>query len=775
MDAPFRPASPAEELPSYYEDLCDPEILSSFRDFDNTRNFDLFDRQTRNPRSSNFVVDFGDDDAYCAFDLGADSISRLLSAQRPGNLHTRWINLWVPYMQKDVLHVLAKHYDFSPRLLGMMCSEPLAPRSSSLRKKQSENTLGSGGSARSRKSQRSRRSAENEKEDFDSEESIGMTEMMHSTQLDMVRDLSHYHIVDEVWHWSTVDWGRHFVCLGYNSLHDVRSKTPQNHNDEVDKSRDIPLAKRVWNWLLLTEDKTVISISEDPFPFTNGSLSAPNLRMLYTTRRNLVSVFRQLTKAPTPLREASLIMLPIRHRIGNSDEETAHRPTDAPGLLFYYLFEDWFTTYSLVTRREHGYASELDRLRQDMLHRASLSHVDQLHHIGCQLSVLKRVYLAYNLIIERVLKKQEATLASLKNSRIVSGVESLASSIPGNALSGPQVPEADSLLGVSLSSAARVRFERLKDRIALYALSEIQECVDQKEALVMMNFNLIAIKESYSVERLTRITLLLAKPQQSRTPDLGAIIEAWEGSVCKPIPRLDCAAHPESVGSAQVRYAFAPAFKSTPRTLLASTTHFDLRKISQTSPHLSIQTLSWKDTSANMDVYYFYSYGTAAWMAIQAAPMIASPTMIVTLLSPEVREATTLEVYFSRCLGLALLTVGVLNVLLTGSVPLSSRLTEGATTSAADPKAPYALPTLTITAFFHAALAFYGYAMWTEVGIFSFGLGTIGSGFFCAIALWCILFASSDGRISRKTGADKRTSGFPFKNNKAHSEQKKGR
>jgi hypothetical protein len=121
-----------------------------------------------------------------------------------------------------------------------------------------------------------------------------------------------------------------------------------------------------------------------------------------------------------------------------------------------------------------------------MLHRASLTHVDQLHHIGCQLSVLKRVYLAYNLIIERVLKKQEATLASLKNSRIVSGVESLASSIPGNALSGVQVPEADSLLGVSLSSAARVRFERLKDRIALYALSEIQECVDQKEALVMM-------------------------------------------------------------------------------------------------------------------------------------------------------------------------------------------------------------------------------------------------------------------------------------------------
>ena len=65
--------------------------------------------------------------------------------------------------------------------------------------------------------------------------------------------------------------------------------------------------------------------------------------------------------------------------------------------------------------------------------------------------------------------------------------------------------------------------------------------------------------------------------------------------------------------------------------------------------------------------------------------------------------------------------------------------------------------------------------MWTEAGVFSFALGTIGSGFFCAVAMWCILFASSDGRISRKTGADKRTSGFPFKNTQAHSEQKKGR
>jgi hypothetical protein len=43
---------------------------------------------------------------------------------------------------------------------------------------------------------------------MDSESSIGMTEMMQSTQLELTRDLSHYQLVDDVWHWSTVDQGR---------------------------------------------------------------------------------------------------------------------------------------------------------------------------------------------------------------------------------------------------------------------------------------------------------------------------------------------------------------------------------------------------------------------------------------------------------------------------------------------------------------------------------------------------------------------------------------
>ncbi|KAF1946140.1 hypothetical protein EJ02DRAFT_508973 [Clathrospora elynae] len=514
MAYPFRPTSPAEGLPAYYKDTCDENIQHCFRNFDLEGNFDLLDRQTRNPTSSNFCLDFGEEDAFCAFDLDAQSYTKLLNSSRPNNLHTRWINIWMPYNQKDLIRTLASHFEFTPRLLGMMQSDHVPARShESLRRKKSSSTLRSRLSHKPGKSESIKaRAKQANEESLDSEESIGMTELMNLTQLEMVQDLSHYQLVDDVWHWSTVDQGRRFVCIGYNSIHNVRTKQSDDHPETADRSQDMPHGKRVWNWLLLCEDKTVISISEDPFPFANGDLNAQDLKTLFVTRRNLVNVFRQLTKAPTPLRDAAVTQLPIRHRLGSSDEETAHRPTDAPGLLFYYLFEDWGATFHLISRHEHGYAAELDRLRQEMLVKANLTHVDQLHHIGCQLAVLKRVYNSYQLIIGRILKKQEATLASLKNSRIMFGAESLAYSLPGAGGSpGPLIQEADSLLGVSLSSAARVRFERLQDRIMLYALSEIQECIDQKDSLVMMNFNLIAIKESNSVERLTWVTLLLAK------------------------------------------------------------------------------------------------------------------------------------------------------------------------------------------------------------------------------------------------------------------------
>jgi hypothetical protein len=143
---------------------------------------------------------------------------------------------------------------------------------------------------------------------------------------------------------------------------------------------------------------------------------------------------------------------------------------------------------------------------------------------------------------------------------------------------------------------------------------------------------------------------------------------------------------------------------------------------------------------------------------------------------------------------MALLTLGIMVVLLTGSVPLTSSISDSTslenlyrswitnlilatnasvTTEASDPKAPYAVPVLTISFVYHAACSFFCYARYCTIGQASFVLGALGSAGLAAIGLWLILFASGSGRISRKTGADKRTSGFPFGNKESASAKKK--
>ena len=97
-----------------------------------------------------------------------------------------------------------------------------------------------------------------------------------------------------------------------------------------------------------------------------------------------------------------------------------------------------------------------------------------------------------------------------------------------------------------------------------------------------------------------------------------------------------------------------------------------------------------------MDVFYVYTYGTAAWLGMQALPLIATPKLIVAMLAVETRSPTctdtlerfllpglpmltfiiALEEYFCRCQGLVYITLGILTVLLTGSVPLTSTFSE---------------------------------------------------------------------------------------------------
>ncbi|KAL1846535.1 hypothetical protein Plec18170_009114 [Paecilomyces lecythidis] len=177
-----------------------------------------------------------------------------------------------------------------------------------------------------------------------------------------------------------------------------------------------------------------------------------------------------------------------------------------------------------------------------------------------------------------------------------------------------------------------------------------------------------------------------------------------------------------------------------------------------------------------MDVFYTYTYGTAVWLSVQGFLFLVSPKMMVAMLLDETRPPSAIEIYLSRCSGMSLVTLAILTILLTGSVPLTTTANDPVTTEDTDPKAPYAVPTLLVTTLFHGISGFYSYTWFTTSGQAAFALGMAGYAFVGAIGLWCLLFASEHGRISRKTGVDKRTSGFPFENKEAEKrfEDKKG-
>lgn len=123
-----------------------------------------------------------------------------------------------------------------------------------------------------------------------------------------------------------------------------------------------------------------------------------------------------------------------------------------------------------------------------------------------------------------------------------------------------------------------------------------------------------------------------------------------------------------------------------------------------------------------------------------------------------------------------MLAIALLTIILTGSIPLTAESADGVSTDETDPRAPYAVPVLFVTTLLHAALAFYDYTCYTLSGQVALGIGTVGSGIIASVGLWCLLFATTRGKLDAKTGADKRTSGFPFKNVEADKRfaEKKG-
>ena len=115
-----------------------------------------------------------------------------------------------------------------------------------------------------------------------------------------------------------------------------------------------------------------------------------------------------------------------------------------------------------------------------MFTKPQVTLIQRLHQYGRELAVLKRMYQSYALIIDRILDRQKPLYSSSGEPSSMSGSHGEAMILEGEGTSRVQT------FGAPLSSAASVRFERLRDRINLLALSEIQECLDEKESLVFL-------------------------------------------------------------------------------------------------------------------------------------------------------------------------------------------------------------------------------------------------------------------------------------------------
>ncbi|KAI0391369.1 hypothetical protein F5Y17DRAFT_15455 [Xylariaceae sp. FL0594] len=181
-----------------------------------------------------------------------------------------------------------------------------------------------------------------------------------------------------------------------------------------------------------------------------------------------------------------------------------------------------------------------------------------------------------------------------------------------------------------------------------------------------------------------------------------------------------------------------------------------------------------------MDTVSAYSFASGGWNALQAIPLIFGPTAIASLLAvvkEHEHSATTatqatvihvagqVETYLSRSLGFALLALGLVTIVLTGSLPVGSVADTSAETHE-HALSPYASPVMLLTTLHHGAAAFHTWTQYDATAKSAYLLGFAGNAALAAFGVWALLFAGERRRVSRKTGADKRTSGFPFGDNK---------
>ncbi|KAA8913534.1 hypothetical protein FN846DRAFT_897178 [Sphaerosporella brunnea] len=512
-----------------------------FRNLDDDAVYKECEEALKNPRTKNFIVDFGGAEkeggqSWCALNVeGSQNIDALLRKRRQLEMRTRWINIFNPYEQPDLVNAITEYYGFSPRLSKVVTTPPVArqhapPLPVHLPSRRRDRILGRGTSAAYESGGGGgRRDVEAQEATYSAASQLlqplaAPEPLRVSDGLEMVAmenavnpraQMNYMNLVQKVWHFHAVEWGGRFICVGCNHHHKTSRETwddkpkPSSFDEDGEELFDTgdynPEGKRLWSWLTLCDDGTVISIHE---PL--GSVTDPT--DILTVRRNMLTVFRSLSLSSAAKarsnNESSVALgsglddLPFRRH--QPQNENVH---GGPSLLLYYLFDDWHSSYDFVLGRGAPYSTQMRDLRNQMHKDPQLAHLSKLHKLSRQLAILRRMYETKKIIVDNILNRQENSTSKLHG--VPPPVEEETDPNDPSVVFAMTMGDS-SVLGVPLQPLSIAKFERLRDRITLYVLGELDALLSEKNELETLTFNLISLKQSDTVELLTRVTIWFA-------------------------------------------------------------------------------------------------------------------------------------------------------------------------------------------------------------------------------------------------------------------------
>ncbi len=75
------PPHPTHRIPDYYVQLTPPTLSSKIKNFDDRNVFSRYETRAKAADSRSFVIDFGKDEAWAAFDLNVEEWLALLQTE----------------------------------------------------------------------------------------------------------------------------------------------------------------------------------------------------------------------------------------------------------------------------------------------------------------------------------------------------------------------------------------------------------------------------------------------------------------------------------------------------------------------------------------------------------------------------------------------------------------------------------------------------------------------------------------------------------------------